>query len=722
MSSAARDGAPPSRPETRPGKHTDALTRFRRRLLVHLSIRQRLALWYATLLALTLVLFSVIVYTVAQNQLQTSVNEEIRGRAVYIAAALQGQQDSVGQPASATPATTASASPSKTVAPTATATATVAPTQSASPDTTPDATVPEATPVPTVDPKSSQDIRNQLNHVPGVLGRLDLGFEVLDVKWRLKYVSPALSNGVNGNCDKGCLPLNNAVIAQALQGTPGMYTHSALASVTAPGSTPSLLAIYVQPITLSSQSGASLSGSSGLATPTGTVPPTVTLSPTDASQEIIGVVLVAKPLDDVNSALSTLSRLLIVGSLIALLFALLGGWFIAGSGLRPVAAVTGAARAIASSAHRAGLGTRVNYSGPRDEVGDLVTTFNEMLDALERVSNAQRRFVADASHELRAPLTTIKTTFDFLSGAPDLPADQRQEMIEGGQSEAERMVALVNDLLMLARVDAANGGKYGLREAWLDDQLRGRREQVEMDQLAMEVFRQGKALVQARRKNIQFSVRDLEPVTVMGDPGQLRQLALILVDNAIKYTPAGGKIRIAVSRNGKLAALSVSDTGIGIPPEARPHIFERFYRADQARARDQQGSGLGLSIGKWIAEAHGGDISVMSQPGQGSTFTILLPAVRWSEGWPATSPQQAAGREPLPSGPIGSVARLVRPRRITRSRLNGKSHPSGEQIPLDESETGPQHATEPGPSNGNGRGAGRPTPSLRRTRNRPPPV
>jgi signal transduction histidine kinase len=718
VGTAAPDGTPPSRPETRPGKHTDALTRFRRRLLVHLSIRQRLALWYATLLALTLVLFSVIVYTVAQNQLQTSVNEEIRGRAVYIAAALQGQQDSVGQPASAT--VTVSPSPSKTAAPTATATATVAPTQSASPNTTPDATVPEATSVPTVDPKSSQDIRNQLNHVPGVLGRLDLGFEVLDVKSRLKYVSPALSNGVNGNCDKGCLPLNDDIIAQALQGTPGMYTHRALQSVTAPGSTPSLLAIYVQPITLSSVSSVSHSGSPGLVTPTGTVPPTATLSPSDASQEIIGVVLVAKPLDDVNSALSTLSRLLIVGSVIAVLFALLGGWFIAESGLRPVAAVTRAARAIASSAHRAGLGTRVNYSGPRDEVGDLVTTFNEMLDALERVSNAQRRFVADASHELRAPLTTIKTTFDFLRGAPDLPADQRQEMIESGQSEAERMVALVNDLLMLARVDAANGGKYGLREAWLDDQLRGRREPVELDQLAMEVFRQGKALVQARRKNIQFSVRNLEPVTVLGDPGQLRQLALILVDNAIKYTPAGGKVRIAVSRNGRLAALSVSDTGIGILPEARLHIFERFYRADQARARDQQGSGLGLSIGKWIAEAHGGDISVMSQPGQGSTFTILLPAVRWSEGWPATSPREAAGREPRPSTPMGGVARLVRPRRPNRTRPNGKSHPSGEQVPLAESETGPQRAAEP--ENSNGSDARRPTPLLRRVRNRPPPV
>ncbi|HEY1391584.1 MAG TPA: HAMP domain-containing sensor histidine kinase, partial [Ktedonobacterales bacterium] len=417
------------------------------------------------------------------------------------------------------------------------------------------------------------------------------------------------------------------------------------------------------------------------------------------------------------------------------------------SGLRPVSSVTRAARAIAASAHRAGLGTRVNYSGPRDEVGELVTTFNEMLEALERVSNAQRRFVADASHELRAPLMTIKTTFDFLRHAPDLPADERQEMIEDGYGEAERMSTLVNDMLLLARVDAANGGKYGLRETWLDDQLRGRREPVELDQLAMEVFRQGQGLVQARRKNLHFSVLNLEPVTVLGDPGQLRQLALILIDNAIKYTHAGGKIRIAVSRNGQLAAFSVTDTGIGIPSEARPHIFERFYRADQARAREQQGSGLGLAIGKWIAEAHKGEISVNSQEGQGSTFTVLLPAIRWSEGWPATSPQVALGREPQPSGGLSNVARLVRPRKLVRSRPNGangkpKSLPSGEHAPLPEREGATAHAngtnnstnhTNNGTNNGAEKHAeksasspnnNRPTPSLRniRARRRPPPV
>jgi len=146
-----------------------------------------------------------------------------------------------------------------------------------------------------------------------------------------------------------------------------------------------------------------------------------------------------------------------------------------------------------------------------------------------------------------------------------------------------------------------------------------------------------RAQLRARHKDINLSVTSLEPVTVLADPGQLRQLAIILLDNAIKYT-AVGKIRLAVTRNGTRAAFSVSDTGIGIDPADRPHIFERFYRADRARDRDEHGSGLGLAIAKWIVEAHGGEITLNSQPGQGSAFTVLLPAVRRMGEQPAGTP------------------------------------------------------------------------------------
>ncbi|HKT38425.1 MAG TPA: hypothetical protein VJR48_08625, partial [Ktedonobacterales bacterium] len=286
----------PAAPDTKPSARPDVMARVRRRMLASLSIRQRLALWYATLLALTLVLFSVIVYTVALNQLQASVNEEIRGRAVYIASALQNVQDAVGPPASITPTITGTESPSASASPTAkpTPTQTAAPAQTGTPGTpgaTADATANNATPVPTVDPKSSQTIQNQLNKVPSVLGRIDFAVEVLDVKLVTKFASPALKDAHQS------LPLNHAVITQALQGTPGMYTmHS-----TTPGNTQSLLAIYVQPITLTSESVATRTGSDAAdatASPTGSAVATPTLSPSDASEQIIGVVLVAKPLDD----------------------------------------------------------------------------------------------------------------------------------------------------------------------------------------------------------------------------------------------------------------------------------------------------------------------------------------------------------------------------------------------------------------------------------------
>lgn len=630
------------------GGTTPLRKRIRQWTINHLSIRQRLALWYASLLTLTLVLFSFIVYTIAQNQIQSNIYEEVKARANYIAGALQTASSPVTNPPTSTPAATT---------PTTTPRATATPTNpSATPTLSPGATPTGVTPTPqaTVDPNTSKQITETVAlKVPEAIKRLDGGFEVLDVRKQPKAYSQSLIQATNNTG----LPLDEGVISRALQGTPGTYTVRTATSKT----TSSLLLIYVQPIERPTQTGpvavpSTTSGGRG-AQASGPNTPVPAAAATGASN-IIGVVLVAKPIDDVNSTLSTLSRLLIAGDLIAVLFASLGGWFIAESGLRPITSVTRAAHAIATSATTTGLGTRVKYSGPRDEVGELVATFNNMLNALERVSIAQRRFVADASHELRAPLTTIKGSLEFLRRARDLPADERVTMLEDAYAEAERMAALVNDLLLLARVDAAASGTYGLREGWLDDQLKGRREPVELDRLAMDIFRQGRAQLQARRKDLHLSVANLEPVTVQGDPGQLRQLALILLDNAIKYTPAGGKVRISVSRNGRRAAFSVADTGIGIAPEVRPHIFERFYRADQARDRDQHGSGLGLAIAKWIAESHGGEIAVHSVPSQGTTFTILLPAIRWAEGTPATSPREAAVRDGRQT--VGSLARMAR--------------------------------------------------------------
>src|SRR5262249_45211645 len=154
---------------------------------------------------------------------------------------------------------------------------------------------------------------------------------------------------------------------------------------------------------------------------------------------VVGAVIIAKPIDDLVSSLNTLSRLLVVGVLAAVAFTTLGGWLIAGNGLQPITRMTRTARAIAVNAHAAGLGRRVGYRGPRDEVGELASTFDDMLGAVERVTNAQRRFVADASHELRAPLTTIKGSLEFLRRARDLPESERVEVLEDAYTEADRM-------------------------------------------------------------------------------------------------------------------------------------------------------------------------------------------------------------------------------------------------------------------------------------------
>nr|MBF6592277.1 HAMP domain-containing histidine kinase [Ktedonobacterales bacterium] len=438
----------------------------------------------------------------------------------------------------------------------------------------------------------------------------------------------------------------------------------------------SLLEIYVQPIALA-QPSATATGSRAV-----TASPTASPTATPTKQRVVGLVLVARPLDDVNGTLGTLARLLIFGDVIAIVSAYAGGWLIARSGLRPVADVTRAARAIAADAHGARLGTRVTYRGVQDDVGALVSTFNDMLAAIERVSDAQRRFVADASHELRAPLMTIKGSLELLGRAPDLPEQERHAMIQDAFTEAERMAVLVSDMLLLARVDAASSGTYGLHEAWLDEQLRGRREPIEVDELVMGIFRQGRAQLRAKRKDLHLIVTNLEPITVMGDPGQLRQAALILLDNAIKYTPAGGKVRISAARNGKLAALSIADTGIGIEPEDRPHIFERFYRADRARERDEQGSGLGLAIAKWIATAHHGEISIHSQPGQGSTFTLLVPALPGTTRAADTRPSGAHGA-PRSGGPIHAIyplARLARSVSRPHTERADKAEREGRQV------------------------------------------
>lgn len=313
-------------------------------------------------------------------------------------------------------------------------------------------------------------------------------------------------------------------------------------------------------------------------------------------------------LDRLDQSMDRLRLILTVMSVIGLMAALFGGWVIAGSALRPVSAMATTARAIALSR---GFSRRLPQLGRRDELGQLADTFNEMLASLDSAYRAQQRFVADASHELRTPLTTIQGNLELLERAKQVGEAERSEIVTHLRQEAARMGRLVADLLVLARADAGQGLKMT---------------PVEIDRLLLDVFREARVMASGQK----VSVTELDQLQVQGDPDRLKQLLLILVDNALKYTPSEGQVQLGLRSEPGAAVVSVSDTGIGIDAEDLPHVFERFYRADRARAREAGGTGLGLSIAHWIAERHGGSLSVESTPGRGSTFTVRLPLFRAS--------------------------------------------------------------------------------------------
>lgn len=347
---------------------------------------------------------------------------------------------------------------------------------------------------------------------------------------------------------------------------------------------------------------------------------------------VIGTLLVAKSLTDVDDALALLRTLLLVIGLIVVAAALLGGWAIAAYVLHPIAAIGKTARAIVAATARGtrigSLSQRVSRPRGQDELAQLVDTFNEMLAALESANRTQRRFIADASHELRAPLTTVQGNLAFLQRhADELPPEERHTMLADAHAETLRLARLVDELLLLARADASVDGDKAA--AAPNKQPDGKLPLVELDRALLQLVRGLRGRLAAEGNAITIEIGHIEPVRVRGDEESLRRVALILLDNAIKYTPAradstAGRVTVSLQRVDGEAVLRVRDNGIGIAPADQPHIFERFYRSDPARGR--QGSGLGLSIAQTLVERAGGRITVESAPGTGSTFSVWLPA------------------------------------------------------------------------------------------------
>jgi signal transduction histidine kinase len=345
----------------------------------------------------------------------------------------------------------------------------------------------------------------------------------------------------------------------------------------------------------------------------------------------IGTLLVAKSLGEVDATLLLLRTLLLLTGLAIIAGTLLGGWAIAGRVLHPLSEMAKTARSIAATtAHGTRMGNlsqRARRPGGRDEMAQVIDAFNEMLTDLERATQAQRRFVADASHELRAPLTTIQGNLALLQRHIDeLSREEVHTMLADAHSETLRLTQLVEELLLLARADASVDQPSVEAEKKPTPGKAPGTQPVELDHTVLQLVRQFRGRLSA--EDAKLEVGHIEPVRIRGDEENIRRVLLILLDNALKYTPMNevdrvGRVIVSVEREEQEGVLRVRDTGIGIDPDDLPHIFERFYRADRARSR--LGTGLGLSIAQALIEQSGGQITAESAPGQGSTFTVRLP-------------------------------------------------------------------------------------------------
>lgn len=242
----------------------------------------------------------------------------------------------------------------------------------------------------------------------------------------------------------------------------------------------------------------------------------------------------------------------------------------------------------------------------QDELQRLTVTINDLLARLENLFETQRRFMADVSHELRTPLAAMQGNLEVLARGAARDPELLNESLVDMRREVGRLIRMTNDLLLLAQSDSG---------------LQLRREPVEIDTLLLEVLRELRPLAGA----VQLRLGAEDQVLVLGDRDRIKQALLNLGVNAIQHTGAGGSVTLSLERQEQQVAISVSDTGVGISAEALPQIFERFFRADAARTRNRGGAGLGLSIVRWIAEAHGGQITATSEVGVGSTFTLQLP-------------------------------------------------------------------------------------------------
>jgi heavy metal sensor kinase len=324
-----------------------------------------------------------------------------------------------------------------------------------------------------------------------------------------------------------------------------------------------------------------------------------------------GLIHVVESLGEITDLLASLRLALLLMAPLAVVLSAASGYWLAGRALAPVDQVTSLARDIEASQ----LSRRLPVPRARDEIGRLVETFNQMIARLEASFDAMKRFTADASHELRGPLATMRGAIDVALSRPREPEEYRRVLSSVGE-DVDRLRSIAEDLLILARADSGR--------------IRVERHPVRLDVVASELAESFDAAANLQGRLV--AVRCDAPVVMLGDERWLRQLVFNLLDNAVKFSShssedGSAQVAIEVRRDDGVAWLEVTNAGAGIPPEALGHVFERFYRVDAARPYSGgEGFGLGLAIASWIVEAHGGSIAARNRPEGGVAVSVAFPA------------------------------------------------------------------------------------------------
>jgi heavy metal sensor kinase len=338
--------------------------------------------------------------------------------------------------------------------------------------------------------------------------------------------------------------------------------------------------------------------------PESRTPHRIISTPIYKNGELTEIIQLGTHLRFVRKNLSHFRNNILVALPIILVLGATGGWILARGSLSPIGYIASKAQNISSQ----NLSERLTPRGTGDEMDDLIRTINEMISRLEGSFKRMAEFTADASHELKTPICAMRGEAEVLL-LRERKAEEYQEALAHFIEQFDHLNQMINDLILLSKFDTTQ------------EELK--RAPLRLDLLIQDLSHLFQVL--AEQKNIALEIGTLEEVTVMGDKVRLQQLFTNLIDNAIKYTPKGS-IHVTVEKKESSGLVKIRDTGIGIPKEEQEKIFERFYRTDKSRSRETGGVGLGLSIAKWIVNAHHGRIEVDSESNKGSTFTVYLPA------------------------------------------------------------------------------------------------